>query len=130
MVGYTWLVGDRALPLLTTWLVGESTLPLLSYMVVGERALPLLTTWLVGERALPLLVIHGWWVRGQQLTKMQTGLENRMGSGMENVEWKMEQKMEKLYQTHINLIFFFFSYTFCQFHFCWKVQQCLVTGSK
>ncbi len=45
------------------------------------------------------------------------------------MEWKMEQKMEKLYPTLINLMicFFFFPVSFT---FARKVQQCLVTGSK
>ncbi len=56
------------------------------------------------------------------ITKRQTGLENG---------WKMEQNMEKLYQTHINLMIFFFfpKDTLVSFTFAGKVQECLVTGS-
>ncbi len=45
----------------------------------------------------------------------------------------MEPNMEKLYQTHINLMIFsiFLKDTLSvSFTFAGKVQQCLVTGSK
>ncbi len=42
--------------------------------------------------------------------------------------------MEKLYQTHINLMIFFFIFAkdtrFVIFTFAGKVQQCLVKGTK
>ncbi len=49
------------------------------------------------------------------------------------MEWKMEQKIEKLYQTYINLMIFSsfpFDTLSLIFTFAGKVQQCLVTGSK
>ncbi len=43
------------------------------------------------------------------------GKRNRKQNG------KMEWKMEKLYQTHIDIFLFVpLRYTFCQFYFCWE----------